>query len=113
MAAMATVNLEVFEKTADSFGADAELRRTGHVIGVSDANVENTRRSLAAQRQVGVPFPQCREVGKPDPHFHFLSQDNHTSSNQSSHFGSGINRLPKHQMTLNGVVRDALRGLGI
>ncbi|TFV60634.1 FAD-binding oxidoreductase [Mycobacterium sp. PS03-16] len=54
LAAMATVGLEVFEKADDIFGTDIGFRQTGYVVGVSDANAENMRKSLVAQRAVGV-----------------------------------------------------------
>ena len=54
LAAMATVGLEVFEKAEEIFGADIGFRQTGYVVGVSDENADNMRKSLAAQRAVGV-----------------------------------------------------------
>ncbi|MBD0862775.1 FAD-binding oxidoreductase [Gordonia sp. zg691] len=54
LAAMAAVGLEVFEKAAEIFGTDIGFRQTGYVVGVGEANVENMRKSLAAQREVGV-----------------------------------------------------------
>ena len=54
LAAMATVGLEVFEKADEIFGHDIGFRQTGYVVGVGEPNVENMRKSLAAQRAVGV-----------------------------------------------------------
>jgi sarcosine oxidase, subunit beta len=54
LAAMATVGLEVFEKAEEIFGHDIGFRQTGYVVGVGEQNVESLRKSLAAQRSVGV-----------------------------------------------------------
>ena len=54
LAAMATVGLEVFEKAEEIFGHDIGFRQTGYVVGVGEPNVETMRKSLAAQRAVGV-----------------------------------------------------------
>lgn len=54
LAAMATVGLEVFEKAEEYFGTDIGFRQTGYVVGVGEPNVDNLRKSLAAQREVGV-----------------------------------------------------------
>lgn len=54
LAAMATVGLEVFEKAEEIFGADIGFRQTGYVVGVGEPNVDALRKSLAAQRAVGV-----------------------------------------------------------
>lgn len=54
LAAMAAVGLEVFENAQDLFGTDIGFRQTGYVVGVADANVDALRKSLAAQRSVGV-----------------------------------------------------------
>ena len=54
LAAMATVGLEVFEKAEEIFGHDIGFRQTGYVVGVGEPNVESLRKSLAAQRAVGV-----------------------------------------------------------
>jgi glycine/D-amino acid oxidase-like deaminating enzyme len=54
LAAMATVGLEVFEKAQEIFGTDIGFRQTGYVVGVGPANVDSLRKSLAAQRTVGV-----------------------------------------------------------
>ena len=54
LAAMAAVGLEVFEKAEEIFGTDIGFRQTGYVVGVGEANVESMRKSLAAQRAVGV-----------------------------------------------------------
>ena len=59
LAAMAATGLEVFEKAEEIFGTDIGFRQTGYVVGVGEANVDNLRRSLAAQREVGV---QTEEV---------------------------------------------------
>lgn len=60
LAAMAAVGLEVFEKAKEIFGTDIGFRQTGYVVGVGEANVGNLRKSLAAQREVGV---QTEEIG--------------------------------------------------
>ncbi|GAB22280.1 putative oxidoreductase [Gordonia polyisoprenivorans NBRC 16320 = JCM 10675] len=60
LAAMAAVGLEVFEKAEEIFGTDIGFRQTGYVVGVGEANVGNLRKSLAAQREVGV---QTEEIG--------------------------------------------------
>ena len=54
LAAMATVGLEVFEKAEELFGHDIGFRQTGYVVGVGEPNVDSLRKSLAAQRAVGV-----------------------------------------------------------
>jgi sarcosine oxidase, subunit beta len=54
LAAMATVGLEVFENAEEIFGHDIGFRQTGYVVGVGEPNVESLRKSLAAQRAVGV-----------------------------------------------------------
>lgn len=54
LAAMATIGLEVFEKAEQYFGTDIGFRQTGYVVGVGEPNVDNLRKSLAAQREVGV-----------------------------------------------------------
>ena len=54
LAAMATVGLEVFEKADEIFGTDIGFRQTGYVVGVGEPDVESLRKSLAAQRAVGV-----------------------------------------------------------
>jgi sarcosine oxidase subunit beta len=54
LAAMATVGLELFEKAEEIFGADIGFRQTGYVVGVGEPNVDSMRKSLAAQRAVGV-----------------------------------------------------------
>lgn len=54
LAAMATVGLEIFENAEQIFGQDIGFRQTGYVVGVGEPNVDNLRRSLAAQREVGV-----------------------------------------------------------
>jgi glycine/D-amino acid oxidase-like deaminating enzyme len=59
LAAMATVGLEVFESADALFGHDIGFRQNGYVVGVGEPNVESLRKSLAAQRAVGV---QTEEV---------------------------------------------------
>lgn len=54
LAAMAAIGLEVFEKAEEIFGTDIGFRQTGYVVGVGEPNVANLRKSLAAQREVGV-----------------------------------------------------------
>ena len=54
LAAMATAGLEVFENAEEIFGTDIGFRQTGYVVGVGEPNVESLRKSLAAQRAVGV-----------------------------------------------------------
>jgi sarcosine oxidase subunit beta len=54
LAAMATVGLEVFEKAEEIFGHDIGFRQTGYIVGVAEANVDSLRKSLVAQRAVGV-----------------------------------------------------------
>jgi glycine/D-amino acid oxidase-like deaminating enzyme len=44
----------VFEKAEEIFGADIGFRQTGYVVGVGEPNVDALRKSLAAQRAVGV-----------------------------------------------------------
>lgn len=61
LAAMAAVGLEVFEKAEEIFGTDIGFRQTGYVVGVGEPNVDSLRKSLAAQRQVGV---QTEEIDK-------------------------------------------------
>ncbi|OBB36382.1 FAD-binding oxidoreductase [Mycobacterium sp. 852002-51961_SCH5331710] len=54
LAAMAAVGLEVFEKAEEIFGSDIGFRQTGYVVGVGAQDVDALRKSLAAQRSVGV-----------------------------------------------------------
>ena len=54
LAAMAADGLEVFEQAAEIFGGDIGFRQTGYVVGVGEPNVDALRKSLAAQRAVGV-----------------------------------------------------------
>jgi sarcosine oxidase subunit beta len=64
LAAMAAVGLEVFEKPGDFLGdrvTDIGFRQTGYVVGVGEPNVGALRKSLAAQRAVGV---QTEEIDK-------------------------------------------------
>jgi sarcosine oxidase subunit beta len=63
LAAMATAGLEVFEKPEQFFGegvTDIGFRQTGYVVGVGEPNVDSLRKSIAAQRAVGV---QTEEIG--------------------------------------------------
>lgn len=61
LAAMAAVGLEVFEKADEIFGTDIGFRQTGYVVGVGEPNVDSMRKSLAAQRAVGV---QTEEIDR-------------------------------------------------
>jgi glycine/D-amino acid oxidase-like deaminating enzyme len=57
LAAMAAYGLEVFERPQEFLGEDATdigFRQTGYVVGVGEQNVDSLRKSLAAQRGVGV-----------------------------------------------------------
>ncbi|HEY9264951.1 MAG TPA: FAD-dependent oxidoreductase, partial [Mycobacterium sp.] len=57
LAAMAAVGLEVFEQPQAFLGEDVTdigFRQTGYVVGVGEPNVDSLRKSLAAQRAVGV-----------------------------------------------------------
>jgi sarcosine oxidase, subunit beta len=63
LAAMAAVGLEVFEQAEEIFGHDIGFRQTGYVVGVGDQNVDSLRKSLAAQRAVGV---QTEEIDADD-----------------------------------------------
>ncbi|OBG86524.1 FAD-dependent oxidoreductase [Mycobacterium sp. E136] len=63
LAAMAAVGLEVFEKAEEIFGGDIGFRQTGYVVGVGAQDVDALRKSLAAQRSVGV---QTEEIGADD-----------------------------------------------
>lgn len=63
LAAMATVGLEVFEKAEEIFGTDIGFRQTGYVVGVGEPNVDSMRKSIAAQRAVGV---QTEEIDAAD-----------------------------------------------
>ena len=63
LAAMATVGLEVFENAGDLFGTDIGFRQSGYVVGVGEPNVDSLRKSLAAQRSVGV---QTEEIDAAD-----------------------------------------------
>lgn len=70
LAAMATVGLEVFENAHDVFGHDIGFRQTGYVVGVGEPNVDSLRKSLAAQRGVGVDTEEisAAEVAAMWPH---------------------------------------------
>ncbi|MFL6084446.1 MAG: NAD(P)/FAD-dependent oxidoreductase [Mycobacterium sp.] len=61
LAAMATAGLEVFENADEIFGTDIGFRQTGYVVGVGEPDVESLRKSLAAQRAVGV---QTEEIDR-------------------------------------------------
>lgn len=61
LAAMAAHGLEVFEEAGEIFGTDIGFRQTGYVVGVSDEDAENMRKSLACQRAAGV---QTEEIDK-------------------------------------------------
>ncbi|KWX68733.1 FAD-binding oxidoreductase [Mycobacterium sp. NAZ190054] len=61
LAAMAADGLAVFEQAQDIFGSDIGFRQTGYVVGVGEPNVEALRKSLAAQRAVGV---ETEEIDK-------------------------------------------------
>jgi sarcosine oxidase subunit beta len=63
LAAMATVGLELFEKAEEIFGTDIGFRQTGYVVGVGEPNVDSLRKSLAAQRAVGVQTEEI-DVGE-------------------------------------------------
>ncbi|MEH3142764.1 MAG: FAD-dependent oxidoreductase [Mycobacterium kyogaense] len=54
LAAMAAAGLEVFEQATEIFGTDIGFRQTGYVVGVGEPNVDALRKSLAAQKSVGV-----------------------------------------------------------
>lgn len=70
LAAMAAVGLERFEKAEEIFGADIGFRQTGYVVGVGPQNVDAMRKSLAAQRAVGVQTEEidAAEVAKMWPY---------------------------------------------
>jgi len=54
LAAMAADSLETFENAEQIFGTDIGFRNTGYVVGVGEINAANFRKSLDAQRAVGV-----------------------------------------------------------
>jgi sarcosine oxidase, subunit beta len=70
LAAMATVGLEVFEKAEEIFGSDIGFRQTGYIVGVGQGDADSLRKSLAAQRAVGVQTEEidAAEVGRLWPH---------------------------------------------
>ncbi|MCK0176359.1 FAD-binding oxidoreductase [Mycolicibacterium sp. F2034L] len=70
LAAMATSSLETFEKAEQLFGGDIGFRQTGYVVGVGAPNVDAMRKSLAAQRAVGVQTEEidAAEVAKMWPY---------------------------------------------
>lgn len=73
LAAMATVGLEVFENPKAHFGdevTDIGFRQSGYVVGVGEQNVDALRKSLAAQRSVGVETDEidAAEVARLWPH---------------------------------------------
>lgn len=61
LSAMAAVGLEVFEQADEHFGTDIGFRQTGYVVGVGEPNVDALRKSLAAQRAVGVDTEEIDE----------------------------------------------------
>lgn len=63
LATMAAVGLEVFEKADEIFGTDIGFRQTGYIVGVGEGDTESLRKSLAAQRAVGV---QTEEIDAAD-----------------------------------------------
>jgi glycine/D-amino acid oxidase-like deaminating enzyme len=63
LAAMAASALDVFENAEDLFGNDIGFRQSGYIVGVGEQNVEAMRKSLAAQRAVGV---QTEEIDTAD-----------------------------------------------
>jgi sarcosine oxidase subunit beta len=63
LAAMATRSLEVFEQAEELFGDDIGYRNSGYVVGVGPADVANLRKSMDAQRAVGVT---TEEIGAAD-----------------------------------------------
>ncbi|OBK80159.1 FAD-binding oxidoreductase [Mycobacterium sp. 1274761.0] len=60
LAAMAADGLEVFERADEIFGSDIGFRQTGYVVGVGEPNVESLRKSMAAQRAVGVQTEEIK-----------------------------------------------------
>lgn len=73
LAAMATASLEVFENPQAHFGEDVTdigFRQSGYVVGVGEQNVDALRKSLAAQRAVGVQTEEIdpAEVARLWPH---------------------------------------------
>ena len=65
LAAMAAVGLEVFEKAQDFLGdhaLDIGFRQTGYVVGVGEGDADSLRKSLAAQRAVGVQTEEIDAV---------------------------------------------------
>lgn len=62
LAAMATVGLDVFERAEELFGTDIGFRQSGYVVGVGEPNVDALRKSLAAQRSVGVETEEIDET---------------------------------------------------
>lgn len=63
LAAMAAMGLDVFESAEDIFGTDIGFHQTGYVVGVGERNADAMRKSLAAQRSVGV---QTEEIDVED-----------------------------------------------
>ena len=63
LAAMAAKALGTFENARELLAADIGFHQTGYVVGVGEPNVEPFRKSLDAQRKVGV---ETREVGRAD-----------------------------------------------
>jgi glycine/D-amino acid oxidase-like deaminating enzyme len=73
LAAMATVGLEVFERAQDFLGdhaLDIGFRQSGYVVGVGAGDADALRKSLAAQRAVGVQTEEidAAEVARLWPH---------------------------------------------
>lgn len=66
LAAMAAYGLEILEHGPEIFGDDLGFRQTGYVVGVGEENAANFRRSLSAQRAVGVTTEEIdrQEVAK-------------------------------------------------
>lgn len=65
LAAMAAFGLEVFERPQEFLGdevTDIGFRQTGYVVGVGEPNVDAMRKSLAAQRAVGVETEEIDEA---------------------------------------------------
>jgi glycine/D-amino acid oxidase-like deaminating enzyme len=61
LAAMANAGVEVLENAEEIFGTDVGFHQTGYVVGVGDPDAESLRKSLAAQRAVGV---QTEEIDR-------------------------------------------------
>jgi sarcosine oxidase subunit beta len=72
LARMATTALETFENAADIFGTGIGFHQTGYIVGVGEVNAAFLRRSIAAQRTVGVDTSEVdrSEVAKLWPGIH-------------------------------------------